>query len=239
MLELRQLGHSYRAIAERLDCPYATVQRALAGAPQPRRTITRDGTRWVTRADEGAARRREQALALRRQGLSIAAVAAELGVSYGTAYKDLADEPPPERVVGLDGSVRARGLRARAMELYAEEKTVAEIAEILGLSRSTVARAVADDEWWLDSSGEDVHWRPTGGPPEELRHLLQEARRRGADFHHAWEIALTGVFWPGRFLTRTERDQWAEAFAWAMPYFRAAYYGEGEDPLGALRLEAV
>jgi DNA-binding CsgD family transcriptional regulator len=182
-------------------------------------------------------RRRERTHELRRQGLSLARIAQQLGVSHTTVVHDLGDEPPPERVVGLDGSVH--GLRGRAVELYGQGQTVAEIAEVLGLSRSTVARAIADDEWWLDSSGEDVHWRPTGWPPQEVRHLLQEARRRGEDFHDAWEIALTGVFWPGRFLTRTERDEWAEALEWSRPYFRAAYYGEGTDPLGALRLVAV
>ncbi|HEX2126145.1 MAG TPA: hypothetical protein VHF45_06250 [Thermoleophilaceae bacterium] len=145
----------------------------------------------------------------------------------------------PKRLLGVDDVLYERvdspaELRGRPWELYEQEKTVPEIARMLGVARADVAQALSDDDWWLDSSGEDVHRRPTGWPPEEVPELLATARRNGADFHHAWEIALTARPVAGEIPQRRGPGRVARgARVGATPLRGGLHAGGGGRPRGA------
>lgn len=178
--------------------------------------------------------RRRRAVELRAEGSSHRAIAAELGVSHMTVGRDLEGVPEPDQIISTAGTLHhlaGRALEARkhrARALHAEGWTIHHIAEELGVHRETVGRDVADDDWWL--SADDVEWRPTGFPPEELRVVLEQARAEGAPFEHAWRVALPLVLRPGRFRYLREREEWRRALEWARPEFRAAYAGEPGMP---------
>lgn len=67
---------------------------------------------------------------------------------------------------------------------------------------------------------------PDRAAAERLRTSLAYGRRIGLDFDTAWtDAVLDGT----RGLPRREAREWAEAFEWARPAFRAAY--EAERPV--------
>ena len=113
-----------------------------------------------TTPEDPEAELREQAVALRRAGLSRRQIRDELKLwNNDKLNRLLRDEPPPEWTRRPNAK---DDLRAKARELRAEGKTYDEIEEALGVSRSSVSL-------WV----RDLPRPPRRKPPEDRREYME------------------------------------------------------------------